>query len=75
MNKGTKRKTVQIVIDEDTYLKLDRLMMMEAIENGTRMSNLSQWVRDLIEDTVNYQLNKKKLDVWKPELLKKLKAK
>jgi len=75
LNKGTKRKTVQIVIDEDTYLKLDRLMMMEAIENGTRMSNLSQWVRDLIEDTVNYQLNKKKLDDWKPELLKKLKAK
>tara|TARA_R110001632_G_scaffold25598_2_gene70077 strand:- start:1612 stop:1839 length:228 start_codon:yes stop_codon:yes gene_type:complete len=75
LNKGTKRKTVQIVIDEDTYLKLDRLMMMEAIENGTRMSNLSQWVRDLIEDTVNYQLNKKKLDDWKPELLKALKAK
>lgn len=50
-------------------------MMMEAIENGTRMSNLSQWVRDLIEDTVNYQLNKKKLDDWKPELLKALKAK
>lgn len=75
MNKGTKRKTVQIVIDEDTYLKLDRLMMIEAIENGTRMSNLSQWVRDLIEDTVNYQLNKKKLDDWKPELLKALKDK
>ena len=69
------RKTVQIVIDEDTYLKLDRLMMIEAIENGTRMSNLSQWVRDLIEDTVNYQLNKKKLDNWKPELLKALKDK
>ena len=75
MNKETKRKTIQIVIDEDTYLKLDRLMMMEAIENGTRMSNLSQWVRELIEDTVNYQLNKKKLDDWKPELLKNLKAK
>jgi hypothetical protein len=75
LNKLAKRKTIQIVIDEETYYKLDRLMMMEALENDTRMSSLSQWARNLIEDTVNYQLNKKKLEDWKPSLLKQLKSK
>ena len=75
MNKQVKRKTIQIVIDEETYYKLDRLMMMEALENNTCMSNLSQWVRTLIEDTVNFQINKSKISDYKGELIKQLKSK
>jgi len=39
------------------------------------MPSKSAWIRNLIEDTVNFQLNETKLSTWKPNIVKKLKSK
>tara|TARA_R110000772_G_scaffold77311_3_gene166612 strand:+ start:1832 stop:2059 length:228 start_codon:yes stop_codon:yes gene_type:complete len=75
MNPESRRITIQTVIDEETLLQLDRLMMVEALENNTRISTLSKWVRNLIEDTVNFQPNQDKIESWDPKIIKKLKNK
>tara|TARA_R110001632_G_scaffold110355_1_gene220853 strand:- start:478 stop:696 length:219 start_codon:yes stop_codon:yes gene_type:complete len=64
---------IQTLLDQDTLDKLNKLIMIEAIENDKPMKGKSEWIRDLIEDTVNYQFNKKKLDEWVPGMIKKLK--
>tara|TARA_R110000822_G_scaffold65772_1_gene160910 strand:+ start:2630 stop:2833 length:204 start_codon:yes stop_codon:yes gene_type:complete len=66
---------VQVLLDEETIDKLQKLIMLEAVENNEPMLGKSAWVRNLIEDTVNFQLNKEKLAGWKPGILKKLKSK
>ena len=66
---------VQVLLDEETFDKLQKLIMLEAVENNEPMLGKSAWVRNLIEDTVNFQLNKQKLAGWKPGILKKLKSK
>jgi len=66
---------VQVLLDEETFDKLQKLIMLEAVENNEPMLGKSAWVRNLIEDTVNFQLNKEKLAGWKPGILKKLKSK
>ena len=75
MNKPIYNKMVQVLLDEETFDKLQKLIMLEAVENNEPMLGKSAWVRNLIEDTVNFQLNKKKLAGWKPGILKKLKSK
>ena len=72
MNKESKRKTIQVVVDEETYMRLDRLMMVEALENGTKISTLSKWVRLLIEDTVSFPPTKKKIDQWDSKIIKNI---
>ena len=64
---------IQALLDQDTLDKLNKLIMIEAIESDMPMKGKSEWIRNLIEDTVNYQFNKKKLDEWKPGMIKKLK--
>lgn len=64
---------IQTLLDEDTLNKLNKLIMIEAIEDDKPMLGKSAWLRNLLEDTVNYQYNKKKLDEWKPGMIKKLK--
>lgn len=66
-------KVIQTLLDEDTLDKLNKLIMIEAIESDMPMKGKSEWIRNLIEDTVNYQFNKKKLDEWEPGMIKKLK--
>ena len=75
MNKPIYNKMVQVLLDEETIDKLQKLIMLEAVENNEPMLGKSAWVRNLIEDTVNFQLNKEKLAGWKPGILKKLKSK
>jgi hypothetical protein len=73
--KNKYNKSVQVLLNEDTLNKLSKLIMIEAIENDKPMLGKSAWVRNLIEDTVNFQYNEKKLNEWKPGMIRKLKAK
>jgi len=68
-------KTVQVMLDEETHTKMQRLIMMDALEQDEPMKGMSAWVRDLIQDTVNFQINKSKIADYKGELIKQLKAK
>ena len=68
-------KSVQVMLDEETHTKMQRLIMMDALERDEPMKGMSAWVRDLIEDTVNFQINKSKIADYKGELIKQLKAK
>jgi len=68
-------KTVQVLLDEETLDKLQKLIILESVENNLPMPSKSAWIRNLIEDTVNFQLNETKLSTWKPNIVKKLKSK
>jgi len=68
-------KTVQVLLDEETLDKLQKLIILESVENDVPMPSKSAWIRNLIEDTVNFQLNETKLSTWKPNIVKKLKSK
>ena len=68
-------RMLQVLVDTDTYDKINRLMMMEALQNERPIQTKSAWLRDLIEDTVNFQLNKSKIGDWRKELIKELKSK
>lgn len=68
-------KSVQVMLDEETHTKMQRLIMMDALERDEPMKGMSAWCRDLIEDTVNFQINKSKIADYKGELIKQLKAK
>ena len=68
-------KSVQVMLDEETHTKMQRLIMMDALDKDEPMKGMSAWVRDLIEDTVNFQINKSKIADYKGELIKQLKAK
>ena len=68
-------KHVQVLLDEETFTKMQRLIMMEALDNNTPIKSVSSWTRDLIEDTVNFQINKTKISDWKIELIKQIKSK
>ena len=61
MKSKINRKKVQVLISEETYIKLNKLIGAEAIENGTKIPSISAWCRDLIEDTINFEYNKKKI--------------
>lgn len=73
-NKYT-NKTVQVLLDEETLDKLQKLIILESVENNIPMPSKSAWVRNLIEDTINFQLNESKLSTWKPNIIKQLKSK
>ena len=68
-------KHIQTLLDEETLLKLNRLIMMDAFENNTPIKGKSEWLRDLIIDTVEFQTNKQMISEWKPELIKQIKQK
>ena len=68
-------KTVQVLLDEETLDKLQKLIILESVANDLPMPSKSAWIRNLIEDTVNFQLNETKLSTWKPNIVKKLKSK
>ena len=55
-------KVVQALITEDTLAKLHRLILIEATEKNEIPKGKSEWLRNLIEDTVNFELNKKKIN-------------
>lgn len=75
--KEQQRNTVhlQVLISEDTMQKLNRLILMEAIENDTPVQTKSAWLRNLIEDTVDYELNAKKIEEWNPKMIKQIRNK
>jgi hypothetical protein len=66
---------IQVLLDEETLDKLQKLIILESVENDVPMPSKSAWIRNLIEDTVNFQLNETKLSTWKPNIVKKLKSK
>lgn len=68
-------KTVQVLLDEETLDKLQKLIILESVENNVPMPSKSAWVRNLIQDTINFQLNEVKLSTWKPNIIKQLKSK
>ena len=53
---------VQVLLDEETFVKLNKLIGAEALENGERIPPLSKWCRKLIQDTIEWEFNKKKID-------------
>jgi hypothetical protein len=59
------RKKIQVLISEETYTKLNKLIGAEAIESGTKLPSISSWCRTLIEDTINFEYNKKKIQNFK----------
>ena len=61
MNKIQTEK-LQVMISPETFHKLNKLIAAEALEKGERIQTLSGWCRNLIEDTINFELNKKKID-------------
>lgn len=71
MNKYT--KNVQTLLSEDTLNDLNKLIMMEALETGTAPKGKSEWIRILIEETVEY--NKTKIDNWNKDMIKQIKSK
>ena len=73
--KTKKDKLIQVLVDEETFNKMNKLIMMEAIKSNTSMQGKSGWVRNLIEDTVNFELNKQHIEEWKPQLIKMLQSK
>ena len=75
MEKKLYTKHVQALVDEETLSKLNRLIIMDAFENGTAIKTKSQWLRELIEDTVNYELNAKKIEEFNPSVFKQIKNK
>lgn len=62
MRSKQNRKKVQVLISEETYIKLNKLIGAEAIASGTKIPSISAWCRELIEDTINFEYNKKKID-------------
>ena len=66
---------IQVLLDDDTYGKMQRLIMMEALDKDEPIKGKSGWIRELIEDTVNFQINKSKIEDYKLELIKKIKSK
>ena len=59
-NKQTEK--LQIMISPQTLHKLNKLIAAEALEKGERIQTISGWCRNLIEDTINFELNKKKIE-------------
>ena len=53
---------VQTLLDEETFTKLNRLIAAEAFESGTKVKSKSEWLRELITDTINFEYNKKKIE-------------
>ena len=67
-------KSVQFLLDEETHTKMQRLIMMEALDKNEPIKGMSAWVRDLVEDTVNFQINKSKIADYKGSLIKKIRS-
>ena len=57
---------VQTLLDDETLAKLNRLIIIDALEKGETPKGKSQWLRELIEDTVNYPATLKKIESYKP---------
>ena len=58
---------VQALIDKDTLSKLNRLILIDAIEDGAVPKSKSEWLRTLIEETVNFEPTLKKIENFNPK--------
>ena len=58
---------LQTLIDDDTLAKLNRLIMLDALDKGEAPKGKSQWLRELIEDTVNFAPTLKRIQEYKPQ--------
>ena len=68
-------KLIQVLVQQDTIEKLDALIMMDALHKGTPIPTRSKWLRDLIEDTLAFEINKKMIEEWRPEMIRHIKPK
>lgn len=75
MKKQDTTNRIQALVDDKTLLDLNRLIMIEALENGTSIPSKSEWVRNLILDTLNFELNRQKIDNFNPTIIKQIKNK
>ncbi len=66
MKKKYTKNVIQCLIDDDTLLKLNRLIAIDAFENGEKPKGKSEWLRLLIEDTVNFEPTLNKIKNYKP---------
>ena len=57
---------IQTLLDDELLQKLNRLIMIDALEKGEAPKGKSQWLRELIEDTVNFPPTLKKIESYKP---------
>lgn len=46
-------KKLQVLLSEDEVAVLNRIILNEAIENGTRPISMSAFIRDLIRDEID----------------------
>lgn len=60
--KSKTRNHVQTLLDDETLAKLNRLIAAEAFEKGIAPKGKSEWLRELITDTINFELNQKKIE-------------
>ena len=61
-----KTRLIQVLIDEDTMAKLNRLILVDAFERGEKPKSNSGWLRELIEETVNFEPTAKKIEEYNP---------
>jgi len=66
---------LQTLISKDTLSKLNKLIMMDALKNDTPIQTRSAWLRTLIEDTIEFEINKQMIEDWKPQMIKQIKNK
>lgn len=67
---------LQIMVSPETLNKLNKLIAADALAKGTRMKTLSGWVRELIEDTIEFEINKKMIEEFDIKRdIKKIKSK
>ena len=64
---GKQNNNIQTLLDDDTLQKLNRLILIDAFEAGTAPKGKSEWIRDLIVDTVNYPSTLKKIKEYTPK--------
>ena len=66
---------LQTLISKDTLSRLNKLIMMDALNNDTPIQTRSAWLRNLVEDTIDFEMNKKMIGDWEPKLIKQIKNK
>ena len=57
---------IQTLLSDELLQKLNRLILIDALEAGEAPKGKSQWLRELIEDTVNFPPTLKKIEQFKP---------
>lgn len=66
-------KHLQLLITEDMYYDLSRLLMAQALEKGEPIPTMSKYLRSLLEEILNDEANKEKIENWNPRDIRHIK--